>query len=350
MKRPAGRGGARPCAPAALRGHGGAGRAMGKRDGAAFSPPAAADATLLARGIRRRARPIRSAARKGFARVIKRLRSFVTASIAGRPKSDNICRGGVQMRAQCGARARGGKIFSPRLPAARLCVKIVSSMYLCNGGRAHDLPAYIVRQLSRLYHAGHLQQPAAASVRHLQRALRRDAGAAGAAGVDQLLHPDRGGSARRPLCGSHRPPPRGGAGAGFLHAGAVAAGRFALSAAKRLCRHPHPDRHERGGRRASGGAGQPHRRIAPRRAQGKGHEPFALVLLLGARGGGAALHRLLRPRRGGQLALSAVFVGRPAASERLFVRQSADARRRWPRTSARRFGPCSPAGSSGCFC
>ena len=25
-------------------------------------------------------------------------------------------------------------------------------------------------------------------------------------------------------------------------------------------------------------------------------------------------------------------------------------RRRWPRTSARRFGPCSPASSSGCSC
>ena len=37
--------------PAALHGHGGAGRAMGKRDGAAFFPSAAADGTLLARGF-----------------------------------------------------------------------------------------------------------------------------------------------------------------------------------------------------------------------------------------------------------------------------------------------------------
>ncbi len=34
---------------------------MGKRDGAAFFPSAAADGTLLARGICRRVRPVRSA-------------------------------------------------------------------------------------------------------------------------------------------------------------------------------------------------------------------------------------------------------------------------------------------------
>ena len=127
---------------------------------------------------------------------------------------------------------------------------------------------------------------------------------------------------------------------------------FCLCACKRLCRHPPPHRHQRGGRRAVGGAGQPHRRIAARRAQGKGNEGLlhsfycwghvAVVLLSTAYfalAGGVDNWRYLP-----------FLCGRLAAFERLFVRQSAHAAAAGrPRAHAAE-GAVFPAGSSGCFC
>ena len=150
-----------------------------------------------------------------------------------------------------------------------------------------------VRLLRGLRRAGHRKQLRAAAVSHLSQQLRHSAVEDHPAGDGQLpLAAVRGRAVggRGGPCGL---PADGGAGPRVLRGGPDSAHGAARGAGRPLRGSADRAGGVRPGRRPAGGAHQPHRGGLSHRQQGEGHEPAALLLLLGPHGRGAALHAVL---------------------------------------------------------
>ena len=162
---------------------------------------------------------------------------------------------------------------------------------------AEQVQSHHVRLLRGLRRAGHRKQLRAAAVSHLSHQLRHSAVEDHPAGDGQLSPAAVRGRAVGVRGGSGGLPSDGGAGPRVLRGGPDPADGAAGGAGRPLRGPADRAGGVRPGRRPAGGAHQPHRGGLSHRQQGEGHEPAALLLLLGPHGRGAALHAVLRDLR-----------------------------------------------------